>query len=108
MNRNFSLLVYFFASIIIISFFAKSLDIFLSRTEPVEDPVYAEVLRGEKGELKYASGSCNDDVDCSPTGCSLEVCGAEGVITTCEVKEDAPGDNYRCGCFENTCAWIAK
>lgn len=59
---------------------------------------------------KYGYGTCNTDSDCVPTGCSAELCSSdETLMTTCEVKPDAPDTNtYSCGCVEGMCSWYLK
>lgn len=109
MKENFSTLAYLLASLIIIAFFAKSLDYLVTRAEPATTLESSEVLKDDRGKFKYASGSCETDLECVASGCSMEFCASEGVVSTCELKPDAPNpEAYKCGCFEGYCAWIAK
>ncbi|MGB6839343.1 MAG: hypothetical protein WBD86_03150 [Microgenomates group bacterium] len=65
------------------------------------------IYKDEKGEPKYALGTCKIDSDCVPAGCSSQLCSNDlDIITTCEFREDFPDKNiYSCGCIEKKCAW---
>jgi len=105
MKENFSIFAYLLASLIIIAFFAKGLDYFIARSEPAVNTT-SEVLRDDEGKLKYASGTCENDSECLAEGCSMEFCASEGIVSTCELKPDAPDrETYKCGCSEGYCAW---
>ena len=110
MKQNFVVLVYLAASLLIIAFFAKSLDILLNR---LENPTKAEVQNIEvydtqNGTLRYASGVCSESSDCFVAGCSNEICANEQeVASTCDLKPDHPKDfGYECECYNNKCTWI--
>lgn len=107
MHKSFSTLGYFFAALLLVGFFARSLDFLLARVDPKQNTSgKLEAYLNEEGGLKYASGACSVDADCVPTGCSLEYCGSEGVASTCEVKADHPANaGFKCGCLGQTCAW---
>jgi eight-cysteine-cluster-containing protein len=47
---------------------------------------------------------CVSDLDCSPSGCSGEVCAAEEAITTCEVVANLPTGT--CQCYVDECKWV--
>ena len=63
--------------------------------------------KDESGQPKYAQGTCEADEECSPAGCSAQVCTNDpGLITTCEIKEDFPDKNiFSCGCIKTRCVW---
>jgi eight-cysteine-cluster-containing protein len=64
-----------------------------------KDPLYSRV-EGERFENR-----CRDDSQCKAGGCSGEVCSAaEGVLTTCEVR-DWPQGKAGCGCVAGECVW---
>lgn len=108
----------FFASImaglLIVALFAVLLSNFVSRYQDSPSipptPVSENVFRNDDGSLKYAVGTCSTDSDCYVAGCSSEMCADTlDLITTCEVKPDAPDPSmYSCGCYEGNCAWISK
>lgn len=111
MKPNFTLLAYMFASILIVSFFAKSLDLLVDRantTKAYPTANSSSTYRDSTGELKYTKGSCSINADCMPTGCGSEFCASEELVTTCEVKSDAPSTDYECACLDTKCAWILK
>jgi len=66
-----------------------------------------ETLKGEKGQLKYSIGSCEEDKNCIPSGCSSQICSSDAsIITTCEYSSDFPDKEiYKCGCVEKSCSW---
>lgn len=50
---------------------------------------------------------CNSDSDCIVSGCSGQVCGIKGYITTCVWFDchDAFSYGVRCGCTNGQCQW---
>lgn len=74
---------------------------------PQEPQPLVEIYMDEAVQPKYAQGTCSTEGDCTPAGCGGEVCSDDpGLITTCEVKPDAPDPNiYKCGCVEDQCVW---
>ena len=69
-----------------------------------------QVYEDNKGNLKYAQGNCKRDSDCTPAGCSKQVCSSDpNLITTCEVRSDFPDIFvYTCGCVKEKCAWLIE
>jgi len=65
------------------------------------------IYQDEEGKPKYSQGSCKADSDCTPSGCSSQLCSSDpDKITTCEFSEDFPDKNvYGCGCIEIKCVW---
>ena len=58
------------------------------------------------GSSRFSQGTCQNDVDCYVGGCSEEVCSSEeGVVTTCEIRNDFPGPEMSCGCVQQVCGW---
>lgn len=58
------------------------------------------------GASRFSQGTCQQDADCYVGGCSGEVCSSEeGVITTCEIRDDFPGPKMSCGCVQGVCGW---
>lgn len=111
MKPSFTLLAYLFASVLIVSFFAKSLDVVVDRANSgqiARENIKRTAYTDTKGELKYAEGSCKDSADCTPTGCGGEFCASKKLVSSCEVKPDAPNDDYSCTCFNSKCAWVTK
>ena len=98
------------ASLIAIAVFAKGLSLLIDRKETKKYTQNETVLyKDDAGNLKYASGSCEQDSDCQPTGCSMELCASENIFSTCEVKEDMPDKTlYNCSCNAGICAWAQK
>lgn len=103
MKKSITLFAYFLASIIIIGFFAQSLSVLIDRNTPKPTSSAREQISST-----YTVGVCSKDTDCFLSGCGGEYCASEEVISTCEVKPDAPSDDFRCGCYDNRCAWILK
>ena len=64
-----------------------------------------DILQTRSGERMLANGNCNKDYDCSPTGCSKQVCDNHEVVTTCELIDVPQFDTYTCGCIESSCVW---
>jgi len=62
------------------------------------------------GNSRFSYGSCQKDSDCSPIGCSLEMCSSDpNLMTTCELGADFPNpEKYACGCIVDTCGWYLK
>lgn len=56
---------------------------------------------------KYSFGECETEADCAPAGCSGEVCSSDStLITTCELRPDAPDTGvFTCGCVDQKCVW---
>ncbi len=76
-----------------------------------------ELSRGEvdlyldgQGIPKYSLGACKGDDDCTPAGCSLEICSDDpNLVTACFFSDDYPDKTvYECGCIKNSCVWIKK
>ena len=65
------------------------------------------IYQDEEGNPKYSQGFCKTDSDCTPIGCSSQLCSSDpDIITTCEFSEDFPDKNvYDCGCVEVKCVW---
>ncbi|OGM22660.1 hypothetical protein A2865_04205 [Candidatus Woesebacteria bacterium RIFCSPHIGHO2_01_FULL_39_17] len=78
---------------------------FSTKTSQKQDSNKTEVLTNEKGAPLMATGNCNQDTDCFPSGCSSQICANHEVITTCEVVEIPEKETYSCGCVENRCVW---
>jgi eight-cysteine-cluster-containing protein len=78
---------------------------------PVPTPaeVYASCRARVEGE--ETPGECATDADCSPAGCSQEVCGparsAGSVTTTCEILPCFSVLDT-CGCHAGVCTWTIK
>jgi eight-cysteine-cluster-containing protein len=66
-----------------------------------------QILKDEDGGLLFSSGTCGDDSDCFAAGCSSHYCSSNpDIVTTCEYSKDYPSEEiYKCGCFEEKCAW---
>jgi eight-cysteine-cluster-containing protein len=65
------------------------------------------IYQDEEGEPKYSQGSCKADSDCTPAGCSSQICSNDpSLVTDCAIREDFPDKNiYGCGCIEAKCVW---
>lgn len=59
------------------------------------------------GSSRFSQGSCVQDSDCQPAGCSGEVCSNDpNIVSTCEFSENFPNNlSYRCGCVQGSCGW---
>lgn len=109
MQKLFAKLLLIFAGIILVVSILISLrGSRLSRQEEVNEK--AEIYKEESGEAKYSLGSCKKNSDCTPAGCSNQICSSNpGLVTTCEIKGDFPDKNiYSCGCIEESCVWYKK
>lgn len=58
-----------------------------------------------------AGAECSSDSDCSPAGCSSQLCipkeKANDIITTCEFRPEYECLRLtNCGCISNKCQWI--
>ena len=51
-------------------------------------------------------GQCDNHTDCFISGCSGQVCGAQGHITTCEWLECYSTYGMTCACINGQCRWI--
>ncbi|OGM04793.1 hypothetical protein A2715_01390 [Candidatus Woesebacteria bacterium RIFCSPHIGHO2_01_FULL_39_32] len=67
-----------------------------------------DILVNDKGQPQMATGNCNQNSDCFPTGCSSQVCANHEVFTTCEVVDFPEKETYSCGCIENRCVWYRQ
>jgi len=99
------------AGLLVVAIFAIMLSRFVDARQmplPTNTPTQQTILRTGAGEIKYGEGTCSTDNNCTPAGCSREVCSFDpDLVTTCEVKADMPDTNvFSCGCFEGYCAWI--
>ncbi len=112
MSKNFSILAYLFASLVVVAFFAKSLDFFVdkSQSQSKSTIIQEEIYTDDTGNLKYASGGCNEDLDCFFSGCNREICTSQtGIVSACIAIKDHPQDlGYTCGCYKNKCSWLKK
>lgn len=110
MNKNFSILVYLFASLLIIAFAAKSLDYLADRSQQQQkaNPIIIDIYQDANRNLKYANGACSKDSECSLAGCSSELCTSQtGIVSACIAIKDHPQDlGYTCGCYKNKCSWL--
>jgi len=109
MSKFLSLFILASSTLILISSVAFSLNHYLTqKSTSVEKniSVYADI----NNEPKYALGECIFDSECFVGGCSGQICSNdEGVITTCEIRDDFPDKNiYSCGCINKKCAWYKK
>lgn len=52
-----------------------------------------------------AENACASDADCVKTGCSSEVCSAEQIVTTCEMRTWPQEMGAECGCVDGQCVW---
>ena len=52
-----------------------------------------------------AENACSSDAECVRTGCSREVCSAEPMVTTCEVRTWPQQMGAECGCVQGQCVW---
>lgn len=52
-----------------------------------------------------ARNMCSSDADCMRSGCSGEVCSAERLVTTCEVRDWPHLQGAECGCVQGQCIW---
>lgn len=104
--------VFILASSVLI--FSTSLALTLSQTvakreAPAATPEPAVYL-DQEGNTKYAEGNCTTDSDCFVGGCSSELCSSnQQAISSCIYSPDFPDQEvYRCGCWEEQCAWIER
>lgn len=68
------------------------------RCVDIDDPLYGRY------EMDVKNNNCVSNDDCFTSGCSNEVCAAEGVGTTCE---ELPGPKcFHCGCLDGECLWL--
>ena len=70
-------------------------------------PSYTDIYLDKAGNPKYSLGSCQNNSECNPAGCSSEICSNDpNLVTTCLFRSDYPDKSvYACGCIENTCVW---
>lgn len=68
--------------------------------EPSVDPDHPMYDRFEGTAVNNA---CRSDDDCVVSGCSAEICAAEGIPSTCEGLPSTPEGG--CGCIEGVCIW---
>jgi eight-cysteine-cluster-containing protein len=67
-------------------------------TVSTDDPLY------NRFEGIGLDNTCETALDCVVSGCSGEVCAAEGVATTCEALFNTPSGS--CGCLDGVCQWM--
>ncbi len=67
--------------------------------------VAADAALYARVEGASANNACSADSDCMPSGCSKEVCAAEQVMTSCEIREWPQGEGATCGCVAGSCVW---
>lgn len=68
-----------------------------------------EVYGDQYGNPVLATGSCQEDSNCVPGGCSNQICTSDvNLATTCEFSESFPNlAKYSCGCVNQRCAWYS-
>ena len=74
----------------------------------INKPLYkVGVYQDSQGNPKYGFGFCKQNSDCTPAGCSKQVCSSDkNLTTTCEIVNDFPDPLvYSCGCAEERCVW---
>jgi len=62
----------------------------------------------QSGKSRFSQGTCAQDSDCTPGGCSGEVCSSSGdVVSTCEYSDSFPSaKKYSCSCLSTkVCGW---
>ena len=91
--------------IIVIGLFYFSYQRSNNSSVPTKDSSSPQILTNKEGSPAMASGNCNQNSDCFPSGCSSQVCANHEVVTTCEVVEIPEKETYSCGCIQNRCVW---
>lgn len=109
MDSRFETFAFFLAGLMFIAIVAKALSLAVTTAENGSHSPVQNAYTDTDGNLKYAVGGCETDAECQPTGCSMEICGSEEVVSTCEIKADrADPGSYKCGCYQSSCAWKLK
>ncbi len=57
----------------------------------------------DRWEGTDSNNVCQRDSDCVVSGCGLEVCATDLVVTTCELLPRKPQGS--CGCLQGECQW---
>ncbi|WP_428268121.1 eight-cysteine-cluster domain-containing protein [Haliangium sp.] len=74
-------------------------------TAPRAAAVAAEHALYQRVEGTIAANACSSDSDCVVSGCSQEICAAEPLTSTCEVRDWPQGEGATCGCVDGSCVW---
>ena len=98
--KNIFIIILLVPILILVYFFFKA--------ENKQIPLATEVLMNKDNLPAMATGNCNSDSDCFPSGCSSQVCSNHEVITTCEVVEIPEKETYSCGCLDKRCVWFRE
>jgi eight-cysteine-cluster-containing protein len=64
-----------------------------------------EIFSDSEGNPVLATGSCNENSDCFPSGCHSLICSSHNITTTCELGQFPEKETYTCGCQNNRCVW---
>src|SRR4030043_148822 len=64
-----------------------------------------EIFADSDGNPALAMGNCKENPDCSPSGCSSQICSDHNVTTTCELGDFPEKETYTCGCQNDRCVW---
>jgi len=65
-----------------------------------------DILTSSDGTPMFATGNCNDNLDCFPSGCSKHVCANHEVETSCEEIDFPTQEAQTCGCINSRCVWF--
>jgi len=69
-------------------------------------PKDIEILSSSEGVPMFATGNCNTNLDCFPSGCANHICANHDVVTTCENIDFPEKVAHTCGCIDNKCVWF--
>lgn len=106
-QKTFSDFVLLSSTVIFISSIALALSFKSGQDQANSTARESQIYQTADARPKYSYGSCTKNSDCTPAGCSSQICSSEPkLLTTCEFAQDFPDKKvYTCGCLNKTCVW---